>query len=173
MHTIRIPFILFFLLPVTLYAQRYQSQLRSWKWAATAEAGGVGSAFSVNIEYIPVQFKKSFVTLRGGLGYLGARYSMATVPQSVTWNILLNPNVKDCPPQVPLKSMFAEIGLGGAYLVNSTTTVNYLYGPILGIRRYFLFNERTTGFWKAQISPVVTDHNVIPWGGLAIGIVLD
>lgn len=147
--------------------------MRSWKWAATAEAGGVGSAFSANIEYIPIQFKKSFVVLRGGLGYLGARYSMGTVPTSVTWNILLNGKVNGCPPQVPSKSLFAEIGIGGSYLLDSKTTVNYLYGPVLGVRRYFLYNARTTGFWKAQICPVVTDHNVIPWGGIAIGIVLD
>ncbi|UFH52010.1 hypothetical protein [Spirosoma sp. KNUC1025] len=125
------------------------------------------------MEYIPVQFKKSFVTLRGGVGYLGARYSMATLPQSLTWNILLNGKVNGCPPQVPLKSMFAEVGLGGAYLVSANTTVNYVYGPILGLRRYFLYNVRTTGFWKAQICPVVTDHKVIAWGGVAVGIVLD
>ena len=173
MRIVRITCILFLLVPVTLYAQRYNPTLRSWKWAATAEAGGVGSAFSVNAEYIPVQFKTSFVTLRAGLGYLGARYSIATVPQSITWNILLNRKVSGCPPHVPLKSLFAEIGIGGAYLISPHTTVDYLYGPMVGVRQYFLFNVRTTGFWKVQISPVVTDRKVIPWGGIAVGIVLD
>lgn len=165
MITARLSSILFFLVPITLYAQQYKPYSRAWKWAATAEAGGVGPGFSANLEYIPVQLKSSFVVVHGGIGYMGTHYSTATLPHSLTWNILLNSKAKGCPPQIPPKSTFIEIGIGGSYLIQSKVKVEYAAGPVLGVRRYFQYNQWATGFWKAQIIPMFADV-IIPWGGV-------
>ena len=172
MNRVRASAIVFFLVPTTLFAQQYKPFSRAWKWAATAEAGGVGPGFSVNLDYSPVQFKRSFVVLHGGIGYLGTHYCAITLPHSLTWAILLNNKVKGCPPRVPPKSTFLEIGLGGSYLVDTRVKVDYVAGPIVGVRRYFQYNQRATGFWKVQISPMLADV-IVPWGGVGVGIILD
>ena len=172
MRNVRIPFALFFLLPITLYAQRYKPYNSSWKWAATAEVGSVSPGYSLNVEYSPVQFKKSFVVLRAGTGYLSERYSMAAIPHAITWAILLNGKERGCPLSVPEKALFIEIGAGGAYLIDARSKVNYVGGPVVGLRRYFMFNEWATGFLKIQAMPLIADR-IMPWGGGGIGLVID
>lgn len=172
MRTVRLPCVLFFLLPISLYAQRYKPYSSSWKWAATAEVGSVSPGYSLNAEYSPVQFKKSFVVLRAGIGYLSERYSKAAIPHAITWAVLLNGKERGCPLSVPEKALFLEIGAGGAYLIENTSKINYVGGPIIGLRRYFMYNERATGFLKIQAIPLIADR-IMPWGGVGIGLVID
>jgi hypothetical protein len=153
-------------------AQLYKPYARSSRWALTGEVGGISPLLSLNFEYAAFQSKKYFITLHGGLGHLFTNYSLYTVPHALTWNILLNGKSRGCSPIISQKPLFAELGLGGVYFVRATGEIKYRWSPVIGVRRYFLYNLRTTGFWKAQLTPLLAGR-LVPFGGIGIGIVID
>ncbi len=138
----------------------------------TAELGNISPLLSLNVEYAPIQRPKSFLVIRGGMGQLFTGYSLFTLPHALTWNTVLNGKTKGCPPQHPANSFFAEFGIGGVYLVGAKEETAYRWSPIVGVRRYFAYNPRATGFWKAQLTPLVAGR-LIPWGGIGVGLLID
>ncbi|MEZ0487829.1 hypothetical protein [Fibrella aquatica] len=142
------------------------------RWAVTGEVGGLSPLLSLNAEYAPVQFRKSFLVIRGGVGHLFTNYSILTLPHALTWNVVLNGQTRGCLPREPRNSFFAEVGLGSVYLPGAMEGVTYRWSPILGVRRYFAYNVRANGFWKVQLTPVVSGQWV-PWGGVGLGLLID
>jgi len=159
-------------LPLTTLAQLRKPYTKPIRWASTVELGGLSPILSLNAEYVPIQLEKSFLLIRGGIGQLFTGYSLLTVPHALTWNVILNGRTRGCPPKSPKNSFFAELGVGGVYLVGATEDITYRWSPILGVRRYFFYNPRATGFWKAQLTPVVSVQ-LVPWGGIGIGLLID
>ncbi|MBC8154130.1 MAG: hypothetical protein H7Z72_14600 [Bacteroidetes bacterium] len=160
------------LLPLASSAQLYKPYAKPVRWAATGEIGGISPLVSANLEYAPVQCRKSFVVIHGGIGQLFSGYSFCTLPHALTWNILLNGKAKGCPPVKPRNQLFAELGAGGVYLAGAKDGNAYRWSPLLGVRRYFSYNLLATGFWKAQLTPLVAGR-LVPWGGVGIGLVID
>lgn len=159
-------------LPGLTTAQLRKPYGKPSRWAATVELGGISPLVSVNAEYAVVQSQKSFLVMRGGVGQLFTAYSWCTLPHAITWNRVLNGRVKGCPPRQPPRSFFAELGVGGVYFAGSTEKNSYRWTPVLGVRHYVAYNARATGFWKAQLTPVVAGR-FVPWGGVGIGLVID
>jgi hypothetical protein len=89
-------------LPAVSVAQLQKPYGKPVRWAATAELGGISPVLSLNAEYTPIQWEKSFITLRGGMGQLFTGYSLLTLPHALTWNLVLNGKIKGCPLITPL-----------------------------------------------------------------------
>lgn len=159
-------------LPGSATAQLRKPYAKPTRWATTVEVGGLSPLASINGEYALIQSQKSFITLRGGVGQLFTGYSWLTLPHALTWNKVLNGKTKGCPPRHPQNSSFIELGSGGVYLAGATEETTYRWSPIIGLRHYFAYNPRATGFWKAQLTPVVGGR-LVPWGGLGIGLLID
>jgi hypothetical protein len=159
-------------LPCTATAQLRKPYGKPTRWAATVELGGLSPLISINGEYAVIQSTKSFITIRGGVGQLFTGYSWLTLPHALTWNKVLNGKIKGCPPGHPRNSLFAELGIGGVYLAGATEKIKYRWSPIIGVRHYFAYNPRASGFWKAQLTPVVAGR-FVPWGGIGIGLLID
>jgi hypothetical protein len=173
-HLIRcVSFILLLWLPRSVNAQLRKAYGKPVRWAATFEAGGLSPIASVNAEYAIIQSKKSFLAARGGFGQLFTGYNSVTLPHALIWNKALNKKSKGCPTQGPRNSLFVEMGVGGVYLLGSAEVTAYRWGPILGVRRYFAYNNRANGFWKVQLTPIILSGELIPWGGLGIGVLID
>lgn len=160
------------LLPLVAVAQLRKPYGKPSQWAVTAEVGGVSPVFSINAEWALLQSRKSFFIARAGVGHLFTGYSLLTLPHSLTWNRVLNGKVKGCPPRNPRNSLMAEVGLGGSYLAGAIDEVVYRWSPLLGLRGYYACNHRATGFWKVQLTPLVSGK-LAPWGGVGIGLVID
>ncbi len=160
-------------LPCTAYSQLRKPYGKPVRWSATFEVGGLSPIASVNAEYGIIQTKRSFVTVRGGLGQTFTGYSLLTLPHALTWNQVLNRKQIGCPSHSPRNSWFAELGVGGVYLIGSPEETDYQWGLILGLRHYFAYNRRANGFWKVQLTPIVLSNEIIPWGGLGIGLIID
>lgn len=159
-------------LPLTTWAQLQKPYGKPVRWATTAELGGISPVLSVNVEYVPIQLPKSFFVIRGGAGQLFTGYSPLTLPHALTWNLVLNGKTKGCPPRSARNSFFAEVGIGGVYLVGATEEITYRWSPLIGVRLYFKYNPVATGFWKVQLTPIVSGQ-VVPWGGLGVGLLID
>lgn len=159
-------------LPLATSAQLRKPYGKPVRWATTAELAGISPVLSLNVEYTPIQLPKSFFVIRGGAGQLFTSYSPLTLPHALTWNLVLNGRTKGCPPRSARNSFFAEIGVGGVYLVGATEEIKYRWSPIVGVRHYFKYNPLATGFWKVQLTPVVSGQ-VVPWGGLGVGLLID
>lgn len=166
-------FILLLLLSHAVDAQLRKPYGKPVRWAATFEVGGLSPITSINAEYTVIQFKKSFLTVRGGFGQTLSIDGWATLPHALTWNIVLNGRRKGCPTQNARNPLFAELGIGGVYLIGAPEKTDYQRGVIFGLRRYFSYNNRANGFWKAQFTPIVLPDQLILWGGLGIGLLID
>lgn len=162
------------LIPFLSSAQLYKKYSHAQQWSAAAEVGGLSPILSINAEYIPLESQKGFLVLRGGVGHSFGRSVLCSLPHSLSWNLLLNGKTEGCPPVRPGNSTFIEVGIGGVYPLYTTKEIeaNYRWSPLLGVRHYFLYNVRTTGFWKAQFTPLVTSQ-LSPWFGLSMGVVID
>lgn len=162
------------LLPVGAGAQVYKTWTPAQRWSATAELGGFSPILSINAEHTPLASRKGFLVLRGGGGHSLSRSVLCSLPHAVSWNILLNGNTKGCPPASPGNSTFLEWGVGGVYPLYTRKDIGtaYLWSPLLGVRHYFRYNVRATGFWKAQLTPLLTGQ-WSPWLGLSFGLVID
>ena len=159
-------------LPLISAAQLQKPYGKTVRWATTVELGGLSPIISLNAEYTLIQSKKSFFVTRVGIGQLFTGYSLLTAPHALTWNIVLNGKTKGCPPIRPQNPLFAEIGIGGVYLVGATEETTYRWSPVVGVRHYFAYNLKANGFWKAQLTPIVAGQ-LVPWSGIGLGLLID
>ncbi|NID13441.1 hypothetical protein [Fibrivirga algicola] len=161
-------------LPFVATAQLKKAYGKPTRWAVTAELGGFGPFASLNAEYAPLQTKTSFFVLRGGVGHTFSRSLLCSLPASVSWNLVLNGQTRGCPPTRLRNPTLLEVGMGGVYPLYTDKELGsaYRWSPLLGVRHYFPYNSRATGFWKVQLTPLVTGQ-LSPWVGLSAGVVID
>ncbi|GAB3314120.1 hypothetical protein GCM10027299_01890 [Larkinella ripae] len=154
-------------------AQLFKPYEEPRRWAATAELGGLSPVFALNLEYTPLRFRSHFFTIRAGVGSMFTHYSLLTLPHSLTVNLLLNPKSSRCPPPVGFRKLwFLELGWGGLAFVRPLQKGDFRSSPLVGVRQYFKLNqERTTGFLKAQLTPLILDRWRF-WGGFGFGVIL-
>jgi hypothetical protein len=106
---------------------------------------------TLNIEYLPVRYQTSFISLRGGMGYEpNGNSSGVMFPTSVSYNFLFNNlrkrifnrvynKCKSAPSKIA-SEIFGEVGAGNLFSTYSnTTTVNRVMG-IIGIRQQVIFD---------------------------------
>ncbi|GAB3260168.1 hypothetical protein GCM10027347_24270 [Larkinella harenae] len=153
------------------FVKPYESPRR---WSTTVELGGLSPIVSLNLEYVPLRPQAHFWVIRGGVGTMFTQYSMLTIPHSVSFNFLLNPNPRSCPPPVGFrKRWFLEVGWGGTAFVRPLVKEDgYRSSPMVGVRHYFTINqERTIAFLKAQLTPFILNKFGL-WGGVGFGVVI-
>ena len=162
------------LLPVLVSGQVYKTYSPTQSWSATGELGGLSPVLSVNAEHTPIASRRGFLILRGGVGHSLGGSVLCSLPNAVSWHVLLNGRTKGCPPVSPGNSTFLELGVGGVYAFYTTKDLEaaYSWSPLLGVRHYFRYQVRATGFWKAQLTPLVTGE-WSPWFGLSLGLVIN
>ena len=163
---------LFLFVPFLTSAQLYKPYALPNRWALTTEIGGISPVLSINTEYSPIQRKKSFLTIRAGIGYLFTNYSICSLPHALTWNVALNGKRRSCPPIEKRNLLLLELGVGGVYLPGAEGEIVYRWSPIVGVRRYFKYNTRATGFWKIQLTPYLGGQ-IAPFGGIGLGLLID
>ncbi|MFY7909559.1 MAG: hypothetical protein ACOVO2_08405, partial [Emticicia sp.] len=136
-----------------MYRTRYRT-------AVMAESFAISPLGSVNIEYLPVRWRNSFLSLRGGLGFIPggkdtgvgevANGGGVSLPVSVTYNYLINNLRKGINKRVSVKcksapskiaaEWFVEVGAGAtpvAYRSAETRTYSF---AILGLRQQVVFD---------------------------------
>jgi hypothetical protein len=147
---------------------------------------------SVNYEYLPVRWRTSFMSLRGGIGFLpGGGISQfninngagASFPVSATYNFLFNNlrkrifnrvyvKCKSAPSKIA-SEFFGETGLGytfGAYPNGDTRHYSYF---ILGIRQQVIFDippHPRVIFLRANVTPAYAVGKFELRGGVSLGI---
>lgn len=141
---------LLLLLPILASAQVYKTYSPAQSWAVTAELGGLSPFLSINAEHTPIASEGGFLVLRGGVGHSLGRSVLCSLPHAVSWHVLLNGRTKGCPPVSPGNSTFLELGVGGVYPLYTTKDLEaaYRWSPLLGVRHYFRYQVRATGFGK-------------------------
>jgi hypothetical protein len=168
-----------------MYRTRYTS-------AVVVEGFATSPIFSINYEYLPVRWRSSFMSLRGGIGFLpGGGISSANVnngagasfPVTATYNFLFNNLRKRIFNRVSVKcksapsriasELFGEAGLGytlGAYPNGDIRHNSYF---ILGVRQQVVFDippHPRVIFLRANLTPSYALGEFELRGGVSLGI---
>lgn len=171
-----------------MYRTRYRT-------AIMAESFAISPLGSINVEYLPVRWKNSFLALRTGFGFLPGGRSTGignvangggiAVPTSVTYNYLIN-NIrrginkrvavkcKSAPSRVAAE-WFVELGAGTTPVAyRSAETRNYSFG-ILGLREQVIFDipsHPRVVFFRINVTPSYSIGKYELRGGLSLGVSL-
>lgn len=164
-----------------MYRTRYTSALMVETFASSP-------IVSVNYEHLPIRWKTSFWSVRGGVGFLpggsGAANSPgASFPIASTYNFLFNnlrkrifnrvyKRCKSAPSKIA-SEIFGETGLGytfGAYPNGDTRHNSYF---ILGVRQQVIFDippHPRVIFLRANFTPTYAAGTFEMRGGISLGI---
>ncbi len=144
---------------------------------------------TLNVEYLPVRYQTSFISLRGGMGYEpNGNVSGVMFPTSVSYNLLFNNlrkrifnrvyvKCKSAPSKIS-SEFFGEIGLGNQFSTyNDTSTLNRLMG-IIGVRQQVIFDippKPRVVFIRAVLTPLYYTNKThqsfnFQSGGLSMGV---
>jgi hypothetical protein len=157
-----------------VYAQKaYKTH---YDLAFSVEFMGISPETSLNLEYVPLQYKRSFLSLRVGAGFMFMKNRGVSFPSSVTYNLLLTrPNSQECNP-FPRKTQgewFLEMGVGqtlASYYDEAITDKKYYISPILGLRKQILRQGFSNiFFYKFQLTPRKIADDWEFYGGISIG----
>ncbi len=147
---------------------------------------------SINYEHLPVRWRTSFLSLRGGIGFLpgGGVNSLnvknaagASFPISATYNFLFNnlrkrvfnrvyKRCKSAPSRIS-SELFGETGLGytfGAYPDGETRHNSYF---IIGLRQQVVFDippHPRVIYLRANLTPSYANSKFEMRGGVSLGI---
>ncbi|RYU96512.1 hypothetical protein [Emticicia agri] len=170
-----------------MYRTRYTSALMVETFASSP-------IISINYEYLPVRWRTSFMSLRGGIGFLPGggvnEFNInngggASFPVTATYNLLLNNlrkrifnrvyvKCKSAPSRIA-SELFGETGLGytfGAYPNGDIRHNSYF---ILGIRQQVIFDippHPRVLFLRANVTPSYSLGVFELRGGVSLGVSL-
>lgn len=171
-----------------MYRTRYRT-------AIMAESFAISPLGSINVEYLPVRWKNSFMAMRTGIGFLPGGQATGvgevangggiSVPTSVTYNYLINNLRKGINKRVSVKcksapskiaaEWFVELGAGATPIAyRSADTRTYTFG-ILGLRQQVIFDippHPRVVFLRANVTPSYVEGKYELRGGLSLGVSL-
>ncbi|AFK01892.1 hypothetical protein Emtol_0740 [Emticicia oligotrophica DSM 17448] len=171
-----------------MYRTRYRA-------AVMVESFAISPLGSINIEYLPVRWKNSFLATRFGLGFIPGgnptAISMVTngggasLPTSVTYNYLINNLRKGINRRVSLKcksapskiasEWFAEIGAGATPVAYRSAESRFYSFGILGLRQQVVFDippHPRVVFLRANLTPSYVEGKYEIRGGISLGVSL-
>ena len=161
-------------LSTQIYAQKnYKTRQEV---AFSVEMWGISPETSLNIEYVPLQFKESFLSLRAGAGFMFMKNRGVSFPISATYNLLLTrQNNQECNPfpRNTRGEWFLEMGIGqtlAAYYDEAVTDKKYYLSPILGLRKQIARQGFSNiFFYKLQFTPRKIADDWEFYGGISVG----
>jgi len=170
-----------------MYRTRYRT-------AIMVESFAISPLGSINVEYLPIRWKTSFLALRTGFGFLPGGKSVGTaptngggisVPTSVTYNYLINNLRRGINKRVSLRcqsapskiasEFFVEMGAGFTPIAyRGSETRSYSFG-IIGLRQQVVFDvppRPRVVFIRVNFTPSYSFGNFELRGGLGLGVSL-
>ena len=170
-----------------MYRTRYRT-------AIMAESFAISPLGSINVEYLPIRWKNSFLALRTGFGFLPGGKSVGTapaigggisVPTSVTYNYLINNLRRGINKRVSLRcqsapskiasEFFIEMGAGFTPIAyRGSETRSYSFG-IIGLRQQVVFDvppRPRVVFLRVNFTPSYSFGKFELRGGLGLGVSL-
>lgn len=168
-----------------MYRTRYKS-------AVMVEGFATSPIFSINYEYLPVRWRTSFLSLRGGVGFLpgGGTSSFsvnngagASFPIAVTYDFVLNNlrkrifnrvyvRCKSAPSKIA-SEFFGEAGLGYTFGTYPNGDMRHNSYFIVGIRQQVIFDippHPRVIFLRANVTPSYALGVFALRGGVSLGI---
>jgi hypothetical protein len=159
---------------------------KTWyKKAVYVETFATSPIFSVNYEYLPFRWRRSFLSSRIGVGFIpGSTDQGISIPLSVTYNFLPG-NLKGkifkrvytrCNPQPPKVEgeTFVEAGAGYTFVTYVGKETRNFYFGIIGLRTQVIFNippKPRVLFLRVMFTPSYNNEGSFePRGGLSIGV---
>lgn len=171
-----------------MYRTRYRT-------AIMAESFAISPLGSINVEYLPIRWKNSFLALRTGFGFLPRGRSVGTgpsvkglgvsVPTSVTYNYLIN-NLRrginnrvavrcQSAPSKIASEWFIEVGGGLTPIAYGGSDIrSYSFG-IFGLREQVIFDippHPRVVFFRVNFTPSYSFGQYELRGGLSLGVSL-
>lgn len=141
--------------------------------ALSAEVAGISPFVSANFEFVPIKSATSFAVFRVGAGFKSTSSSQSvSIPLSLTYNFAINKSKNYCEtaPQTLFKENFLETGVGMSYVSSLGQQPQYLFTPILGIRKQFIrWGKAEVLFFKIHLTPIFTDGSFRFGAGLGLG----
>jgi len=170
-----------------MYRTRYRT-------AIMVESFAISPLGSINVEYLPIRWKTSFLALRTGFGFLPGGKSVGTapaigggisVPTSVTYNYLINNLRRGINKRVSLRcqsapskiasEFFIEMGAGFTPIAyRGSETRSYSFG-IIGLRQQVVFDvppRPRVVFIRVNFTPSYSFGKFELRGGLGLGVSL-
>ena len=171
-----------------MYRTRYRT-------AIMVESFAISPLGSINVEFLPVRWKNSFLALRTGFGFLPGGKSVATgsaangagisIPTSVTYNYLINNLRRGINKRVAVRCQsapskiasewFIEMGAGFTPVAyKGTETRSYSFG-IFGLRQQVIFDippHPRVVFLRVNFTPSYSFGKYELRGGLGLGVSL-
>ena len=170
-----------------MYRTRYRT-------AIMVESFAISPLGSINVEYLPIRWKTSFLALRTGFGFLPGGKSVGTapaigggisVPTSVTYNYLINNLRRGINKRVSLRcqsapskiasEFFVEMGAGFTPIAyRGSETRSYSFG-IIGLRQQVIFDippHPRVVFLRVNFTPSYSFGKFELRGGLGLGVSL-
>ncbi len=170
-----------------MYRTRYRT-------AIMVESFAISPLGSINVEYLPIRWKTSFLALRTGFGFLPGGKSVGTaatngggisVPTSVTYNYLINNLRRGINKRVALRcqsapskiasEFFIEMGAGFTPIAyRGSETRSYSFG-IIGLRQQVVFDvppRPRVVFIRVNFTPSYSFGKFELRGGLGLGVSL-
>jgi hypothetical protein len=170
-----------------MYRTRYRT-------AIMVESFAISPLGSINVEYLPIRWKTSFLALRTGFGFLPGGKSVGTapaigggisVPTSVTYNYLINNLRRGIHKRVSLRcqsapskiasEFFVEMGAGFTPIAyRGSETRSYSFG-IIGLRQQVVFDvppRPRVVFIRVNFTPSYSFGKFELRGGLGLGVSL-
>jgi len=170
-----------------MYRTRYRT-------AIMVESFAISPLGSINVEYLPIRWKTSFLALRTGFGFLPGGKSVGTapaigggisVPTSVTYNYLINNLRRGINKRVSLRcqsapskiasEFFVEMGAGFTPIAyRGSETRSYSFG-IIGLRQQVVFDippRPRVVFIRVNFTPSYSFGKFELRGGLGLGVSL-
>lgn len=170
-----------------MYRTRYRT-------AIMVESFAISPLGSINVEYLPIRWKTSFLALRTGFGFLPGGKSVGTapaigggisVPTSVTYNYLINNLRRGIHKRVSLRcqsapskiasEFFIEMGAGFTPIAyRGSETRSYSFG-IIGLRQQVVFDvppRPRVVFIRVNFTPSYSFGKFELRGGLGLGVSL-
>jgi hypothetical protein len=171
-----------------MYRTRYRT-------AIMAESFAISPLGSINVEYLPLRWKNSFLALRTGFGFLPGGRSVGagpvanglgiSIPTSVTYNYLIN-NLRrginnrvavrcQSAPSKIASEWFIEIGGGLTPIAYRGSDIrSYSFG-IFGLREQVIFDippHPRVVFFRVNFTPSYYFGQYELRGGLSLGVSL-
>lgn len=171
-----------------MYRTRYRT-------AIMAESFAISPLGSINVEYLPVRWQNSFLSIRGGIGFIpGGKDTGAgqvangggvSVPVSMTYNYLINNLRKGIYRRVSVKcksapskiaaEWFVEAGAGATPVAYRSADIRTYSFAILGLRQQVIFDippHPRVIFLRANVTPSYVEGKYELRGGLSLGVSL-